>query len=133
MFQFFALVILFNSFLTIEAKPSLKEESLESMMTKTPITTARTCKVFIFPKLNWRTPFSNHKIGNKFRHVRVCKDTALATMTEAMTTTTPTKAMTTETVAEVIPTTNDMAKTKFAQDSLQVLRQVLLKEVCLIS
>ena len=124
MLQSFVLIILLNTFFIVEAKPSYPKD--DTIKKTTPIITTKICKVFIFPKLNWRTPFSIPKNGNKFRHVRVCKDKTVATTTE--TTTTEATTTTTTTAAEVILTTPSMAKTKYAQDSLQVL----LKEVCII-
>ena len=121
MFKSFVLVILLNSFFIVEAQSSYSKD--DTIMKTKPIITTKICKVFIFPKLNWRTPFSIPKNGNKFRHVRVCKDKAVATTTETTTT-----EATTTTAAEVILTTTSMAKTKYTQDSLQVL----LKEVCVI-
>ena len=122
MLQSFVLIILLNTFFIVEAKPSYPKD--DTIKKTTPIITTKICKVFIFPKLNWRTPFSIPKNGNKFRHVTVCKDKAVATTTE----TTTTEAATTTTAAEVILTTPSMAKTKYAQDSLKVL----LKEVFII-
>ena len=133
MFHSFVLLILFNSFFIVAAKPyNTKDESvMVSITTKTKpniMTKKRTisldiqqnskrCKVIIFPRFDWHTDFPLPDSAYKFRHFKkVCNGT---------TATTPNTTTAAEATFTITPTTS-MAKTKYTQNFLHAL----LNEVC---